>query len=528
MNDLDAVFGGGTTETIFGCSEDNKLHGFLFDSPKPRTLSFFVRLWRVLFAVTLLAVCGAAQTNPVVIQSTVSCATSIDGSVVGMTNPLNPPNVAVGFSGTLPAGNYYVQNAWYDVAGHITLVGPEVQIQLSGTGQLQVNLPDSGMPATSVGMKVYIGASSGSETLQGATTGGATFVQSSPLTAGAVVPATNNTVCQIVANDAGWPTGTGYTVGMTSPAGDIVPGFPMQWQLLGPGTTTNLSNGLPLYNGTVTYPIPILAKPYNHAQQSISGPLSMTNYNIVSVGALGVGTAVPGWPIDVENGAINASGGYILNGGQGVTTGQCLAAGSDPFHTFNVTVPCVTSVQTQFYQTVASNGTNLPQQARLDFGPYFPVTNGSGETSVNLFTTGTESRVVTAAAAGTNGNCALWDALGGIAAAAGPCATNTTTQTDVTGLRFFGTAYQNTSNGPMFVSGNSTTSGGSTGNIRCMDGPTSGLGFNPWSSEYTATVSGAPVAFTCGVPIPPTWWYSITVSGAVSGTAQQWFESTVQ
>lgn len=516
MNDFDAVFGDGATENIFGCSEGNKLHGFLFDSPKPRTLSFFVRLWRVLFAVTLLAVCGAAQTNPVVIQSTVSCATSIDGSVVGMTNPLNPPNVAVGFSGTLPAGNYYVQNAWYDAAGHITLVGPEVQIQLSGTGQLQVNLPDSGMPATSVGMKVYIGASSGSETLQGATTGGATFTQSSPLAAGAAVPATNNTVCQIVANDAGWPTGTGYTVGMTSPAGDVVPGWPMQWQLLGPGTTTNLSNGLPLYNGTVTYPIPILARPYNHAQQSISGPLSMTNYNIVSVGALGVGTAVPGWPIDVENGAINASGGYILNGGQGVTTNQCLAAGSDPFHTFNVTVNCVTSAQTLFYQTIQSNGTAVPQKSALNFSANF-VTGSSGDsTNVDLVQVGTAGTF-------TSPSSLTLDAFGRVTSITSGSRV-TATQTSVT--RTWATIYQNTTGGPVIEQGQATTpGGGSTGNITCSDGPSSPSTV-VWSQEYTATVNNATVQFTC--LIPQSYFYTVTVTGDISTTPTSWLETTLQ
>jgi len=40
---------------------------------------------------------------------------------------------------------------------------------------------------------------------------------------------------------------------------------------MGPGTTINVSNGLPYYHGVVMYPTPILASPLNHATQSING-----------------------------------------------------------------------------------------------------------------------------------------------------------------------------------------------------------------------------------------------------------------
>jgi hypothetical protein len=131
-------------------------------------------------------------------------------------------------------------------------------------------------------MYVYIGTTSGGETLQGDTGGYATFVQSTPLTTGTAVPTVNNTVCQIIANDAGWPTGTGYVVTMTSPSGIVLPNYPMQWQLLGPGTTLNIGQGLPIYNGQVTYPSPILAMPYGHATQSINGPLSLGGYGLTA------------------------------------------------------------------------------------------------------------------------------------------------------------------------------------------------------------------------------------------------------
>ncbi len=307
-----------------------------------------------------------SQTTPLVVSSTVTCATSIDGSVVGVQNPLNPPVVSAAYSGTLGAGNYFIQIGWYDAAGHVTLAGPEVQTQLAATGELQISLPTSGKPAAAVGMDVYVGASSGAETLQGQTAGAATYTQSAPLAAGAALPAANTTVCAVVANDAGWPTGTGYDVSMVTPAGDVMPGYPMEWQLLGPGTTINLGQGLPLYNGTVVYPIPVLARPYNHAAQSISGPLSMTNYALTQVGELGVGTATPAWPVDIENGAMNSAGGYIYNGGLGVAPGDCLVAGSDPFATFMPSsAPCLTSVN-QSYQTLENSGTQLPQEKYLN------------------------------------------------------------------------------------------------------------------------------------------------------------------
>jgi hypothetical protein len=222
---------------------------------------------------------------------TAECATSVDGSVVGVPNPLNPPNVSPAFSGTLPAGNYYIQIAWYDAATHTTLVSPEVQVQLTGTGELQVSPPSSGMPASAVGTNVYIGSVSGSESYQGTVVGAATYIQSVPLVTGAAEPATNNTLCQVIANDAGWPTGTGYQVSFTTPAGQTLPGYPTQWQLLGPGNTINLGNGLPQYNGIVTYPSPILASPYGHATQSISGPLSLGGYTLTAGAINGTGLA---------------------------------------------------------------------------------------------------------------------------------------------------------------------------------------------------------------------------------------------
>ena len=381
------------------------------DLKRKRELLEALILLCVLFAADAV---GYTQTQPIVVGTTVSCATSTDGSVVGIPNPLNPPVVAVAYSGTLGSGNYFVENAWYDAAGHITLVGPEVQIQLASSGSLTVNLPTSGTPQGALGMNVYIGSSSGGETLQGQTTGSATFTQSTALTSGAAVPSTNTTVCQIAANDAGWPTGTGYQVGLTAPSGDQIPGFPQQWQLLGPGQTINLGQGFPIYTGHVTYGSTIQAIPYNHGMQSISGPLSMAGYPLVQVLKLGVGTQVPAWPIDNELGATNSLGGYIYNGGVGVSTGEVLCAGSDPYHTFVPASSCRTGGQI-YYQTIQANGTPSPQEPALNFSAYFNLTDYSTvSTNVGLNTTGSEGALVTASGSKTPGYYAVWDSAGGL------------------------------------------------------------------------------------------------------------------
>ena len=72
---------------------------------------------RILLAMMLSALPLAAQTMPVVLNQTVQCATTVDGTVVGTPNPLSPPITVTGFSGTLPNANYYIQFTWYDPSG---------------------------------------------------------------------------------------------------------------------------------------------------------------------------------------------------------------------------------------------------------------------------------------------------------------------------------------------------------------------------------------------------------------------------
>lgn len=217
---------------------------------------------------------------------TFSCATSIDGSVVGLPNPLTASIVTTAGTGSLTAGTYYSVIAWYDASANVTLAGPETATVLSASGSLVVNPPSSGQPAGAVGMNVYISTTSGAETLQGQTTGTGSYVQSVALTSGASPVTANSTLCKLTANDAIWPTGSGYITSLTDSHGNSVPGYPMQWQLLGAGTTVNLSNGLPYYHGVVQYPVPLLTSPANHGQQSLTGPLNMSGYAITNIGSL--------------------------------------------------------------------------------------------------------------------------------------------------------------------------------------------------------------------------------------------------
>lgn len=457
---------------------------------------------------------GFVAGTGVIINTTTSCATSVDGSVVGIPNPLDAPPVTVAFTGTLTSGNYFVKYAFYDASGNLTLVSPETVIQLNSTGQLIVASPTSGMPAGSVGMKVYISASTNAETLQGSTTGSAAFIQSVPLTSGAAVPSTNTTVCKQIANDAIWPSGTGYTVSLTDPSGNTLPGYPMQWQLMGPNSTINLSSGLPYYHGTVYFPTPILASPINHGLQSISGPLGLSGYNLTNVGAIGIGTTLPAWPIDVENGIVNASGGFLANGSGG-SNGQCLGSNGT---SFNVPINCLTSIGTIFYQQVASNGSGLPQRADLNFTPRFAVADASPFTTVDLATLG------------AGASCTLcnitYDTFGRVTASSSASSAITFTQTDVTTSRALGTTFQNTSGAPMMVQGFViTTAGGADGNVNCSNGSTSGLGNTPYSNNPTSTDANGSAEFH--ITVPAGWFYQCNASGTMNATLTggKWFET---
>jgi hypothetical protein len=375
-----------------------------------------------------------------------TCATSTDGSVVGVQNPQTATINTTSGGGSLGSGVYYTVYEWYDAAGHVTLVSPETATTLGATGTLVVNPPSSGVPALAIGMDVFISTSSGTETLQGQTTGTASFVQSTALTSGSSPASTNTTLCQVVANDAVWPTGTGYNVSMVTVNGNPVPNYPMQWQLLGPGSTYNLSTGLPYYHGVVFYPVPILSQPANHGQQSISGPLNFGGYNVTGVGKFGVGTNFPGWGVDVEgagiNGAVNAATGYLFNG---LAPLNHVLLGNGTAYVDSPTLPysILTGAPSLFYQTVAANGVAQTQRPTLNFTQRFTATDSASpaRTTIDLNTPGTGNLIPTETATpGASTNCATYDGAGNIAPATVPCAL-AVTQTNVTGSRALGSSY---------------------------------------------------------------------------------------
>ena len=201
---------------------------------------------------------GLAIGTGSVIPTSASCYTSADGSVVGIPNPLTLPNTSITYgSGTMAAGIYYVVFTFYTSGNLETLASPELKVQLTGTGSLIIS-PPATFPAGAAGMRVYVGAISGAETAQGNSSGPAgTFVQNeTPVTTGETIPAVNDVPCTIAFNDTIIPY-SGYNVSLLSSSGNAYPGWPQAWQLNGGlNGTVNISNGAPLWNGTIIYPQP--------------------------------------------------------------------------------------------------------------------------------------------------------------------------------------------------------------------------------------------------------------------------------
>lgn len=220
-----------------------------------------------------------------IVPSTVSCYTSSTGSVVGLPDPLTTPITATNTgSGTLAAGTYYVKIAYTGTPGD-SIASPEATVVLSSTGTVIVNAPTV-QPASATGYKVYIGSTSGSETLQGTVTGWTNYSQSAALSAGAAPPATNASVCTIRFSDELIPTGTYYTVNLLNKNGSQYAGYPQTWCTYGgSGGTINVSSGAPTGTcGTtgVYYPTPIYGSVVT--PQSVGGPLSATEFDGPLVG----------------------------------------------------------------------------------------------------------------------------------------------------------------------------------------------------------------------------------------------------
>jgi hypothetical protein len=409
------------------------------------------------------------------IASAVTCATSVDGSVVELQNPLATTTATAQYgSGSLAAGAYFIEFTFYDALGHETLPSPEQSVSLTAAGTINVNAPASGLQASAGGMNIYAGATSGSETLQGSTTGTNSFALTS-LASGATPPTSNSTVCAVTANDSMWPVGTGYVVSLTDASGNSVPRFQQQWQLNGAGSTINLSAGMPWYHGVVFYPSPILASPTNHGQQGITGPLSLNGYNLISVGRLGIGTALPAYPLHVVGDA-NVTGALRFNGAAG-TTGQCVTNSSG----VPVWGACI-NLSSLYYQTVQTAGSNMTQRPILDFNSSFTLTDDSGGTRTVVSLTAVAPYVATVSQPS----------------------------------RSVGTIYQNTTGRNLLVS---TCPNGHASSNSLLAGSTSGLGIT-LANTYTSDAGTSATLQLVGI-IPISWYYEVT-----GGSVNCWVETT--
>ena len=217
-------------------------------------------------------------------------------------------------SGALPAGIYYVETTFYN-GSQETLTLPRIARAADRRRHADYSPRNQLSTECHRHARLYRHRSGG-EMLQGQTSSSTAQFNSGGalLRPGAVTPSSNTSVCSIAFNDTIIPY-SGYNVSLISSTGNAYPGWPQAWQLNGGlNGTVNISNGAPLWNGVIVYPQPIVAQPLNHGPQSISGSLGLSGYNLFNVGAIGFGTSTPGWPVDVENGAINASGGFLYNG----------------------------------------------------------------------------------------------------------------------------------------------------------------------------------------------------------------------
>ena len=230
------------------------------------------------FTLTQAAVVSGTAT---IVTSPVNCYTDGLGNIVGLPNPLALPVLSsVNGGGTLPPGNYFVRTTWANSSGE-TAPGPERSINTTQAGQLVVQVP-ANPPANATQWKIYISTATGTETLQASQTAPFNnYSQTTPLAAGAAMPGSNTTTCSLRFNDELQPSYTGYNVTFATASGATVPGFPQKWYLSGGSTgTINVGNGLPLYNGTVVYPQPIITNPAQSATQSINGPLNMNGFKL--------------------------------------------------------------------------------------------------------------------------------------------------------------------------------------------------------------------------------------------------------
>jgi hypothetical protein len=250
-----------------------------------------------------------------------ACWTDNLGNVVGLpgdaavTAPVLSSNLG---SGSLPAGTYFVRYTWANATGE-SQPSAERSLVLGSSGMLIVQAPVN-VPALATSMKVYVGTTSGGETLQGSITVtggviGGNYSQSAALVGGAALPSGNTSACQIRFNDELQPSFTAYSVAFTNVNGAGIAGFPQKWYLSGGSNgTVNVSNGTPLYAGVVQYPQAIVSNPAANGTQSINGGLNLNGFSLTAGAMTGCttngvlrATCYPGSDIGAQVNAAEAS-----------------------------------------------------------------------------------------------------------------------------------------------------------------------------------------------------------------------------
>jgi hypothetical protein len=243
---------------------------------------------------------------------TTRCYTSLKGNVVGVADPLVDPVLTTNTDrGTLPAGAYAVSITYVSPSGQ-SLPSPAGFAVLSSQGTINVNAPQI-HPNSATGYNVYMGASTGSETLQGSVTGWNQYQQRIPLISGASQPGKNSTTCKVYFSDELTPTGTYYTVDLINRNGSEVAGYPQTWCTYGgAGGAINLSQGAPTGNCNPnggSYPTRIFANPQANSPRGLNRPLNLSHYGLAAGSLNGVlnAAAYPGVDIGAKVNAAFAS-----------------------------------------------------------------------------------------------------------------------------------------------------------------------------------------------------------------------------
>lgn len=215
------------------------------------------------------------------------------------------------------------------------------------------------------------------------------------------------------------------------------------------------------------------------------------------------------------NGVSITTGGFITSfNGRG---GPAITPTTGDYTCAQVT-GCITT-STANYQIVSANSADKAQEHRLNFGTDFDLSDNPGvATNVVMHPTGVSNGTYAFPSSITVGADGRISAI----ASSGTLPVNIT-QSVVTGSRTFGTTFHNTSGSALLATGYGTTSGSSTGSITCNVGSGSPSQVI-WSNQVTATVSSGHAGFEC--PVPNGFFYSVTVTGAVSSTPGLWVEST--